>query len=129
MYFRDLQITLSVHDFKIYPLLRDSVWEPIELSIYHKIPKKFRFGDVKKVVIRVGEGDEENKKEYSAVLGIGIYRYPNFIVNEFMALDRKSQVRKTIEIIRHSFERLEVLFNTEAPWLFEELNRLEAENA
>ena len=127
MYLRDLQITLRVHDFKIYPLLRDSVWEPIEILLYSKIPKKFHFGGVKKVVIQVGPG--ENEKEYSEALGVGIYHYPNFTVSEFLALNRESQSKQTIEIIRASFQRLEVIFNASAPWLFEELDRLDKENA
>jgi hypothetical protein len=127
MYLRDLQITLRVHDFKIYPLLRDGVWEPIEILLYSKIPKKFLFGGVKKVVIQVGAG--ENDKEYSEALGIGVYHYPNFIASEFLALNKNSQHQKTIEIIRASFQRLEVIFNASAPWLFEELDRLEKENA
>ena len=127
MYLRDLQITLRVHDFKIYPLLRDSVWEPIEILLYRKMPKKFLFGGVKKVVIQVGAG--ENDKEYSEALGVGVYHYPNFIASEFLALNKNSQHQKTIEIIRASFQRLEVIFNASAPWLFEELDRLEKENA
>ena len=48
MYLRDFQISMRRHDFDLYKRARD-IWEPIELRIRKKIPKRFHFGDVRKL--------------------------------------------------------------------------------
>jgi hypothetical protein len=47
MYLRDFQIVMRRHDFDLYKRARE-IWEPIELRIFEKIPKRFDFGGVKK---------------------------------------------------------------------------------
>lgn len=126
MYLRDFQITMRRHDFEQFKQAR-LVWEPIELRICHRIPKRFLFGYVKKVVVQVGP--EPVGTLYQMMLDVGVLHYPEFNMETFLKTPEKKQVAATLKIVRESFAQLSERFKTPVPWVFEELDELESEQA
>lgn len=124
MYLRDFQIVMRRHDFDLYKRARE-IWEPIELRIFEKIPKRFEFGGVKKIVIEVGP--EPQGKPYQELLGVGVWRYPAFDMQTFLCASHPEQIAIVTRIIRASFTDLSGRFNSPVPWLFDELDRIDAE--
>jgi hypothetical protein len=123
MYLRDFQMVMRRHDFGLYGRAR-GIWGPIELRILRKIPKRFDFGGVKKIVIEVGP--EPQGKPYQELLGVGLWRYPEFDMQAFLCASHPEQISVITSVIRSSFTDLSGRFDTPAPWLFDELDRIDA---
>ena len=123
MYLRDFQITMRPHDFELYKRARE-IWGPVELRIYGKIPKRFDFGGVTKLVIQVGAHPAE--PPYQELLGVGGFHYPNFDMQHFLSASPTQQIATITVVIRESFASLSHRFTTPVPWLFDELDRIKA---
>ncbi len=126
MYLRDFQITMRKHDFAQFGQARH-VWEPIELRLCRRIPKRFMFGNVKKVVIQVGP--EPKEKPYQVLLDVGVIHYPKFEMSSFLKADSKQQILITTKLVRESFADLSQRFKTPIPWVQDELEAIDAEQA
>jgi|SRR4249919_3537257 len=125
MYLRDFQIVMRSHDFDLYKRARE-IWEPIELRICARIPKRFVFGDVKKVVIEVGP--EPRGKPYRVLLDVGLFHYPDFDMHHFLQDSHKNQIATVVGVVRDSFRVLSQQFDTPIAWLVEELDRIQSES-
>ncbi len=123
MYLRDFQIVMRRHDFDLYKRARE-IWEPIELRIVGKIPKRFDFGGVKKIVIEVGL--EPQGKPYQELPGVGVWRYPDFEMRTLLSASHPEQIVTVTGIIRACFTNLSGRFNTPVPSLLDELDRIDA---
>lgn len=136
MYLRDLQTTLRRHDAATYRVARDNVWEPIQLRLLKRLPKRFIFGGVKKVVIQVGppsdsdlrHPDAPGSQQFSLIDSIVFWHHKDFDITHFLNSSRNEQIATTVAIIATSFRALEQRFSSVAAWLFEELSRISAES-
>jgi hypothetical protein len=57
---------------------------------------------------------------------VGVWRYPDFDIQSFLCASHPEQIAIVNRIIRASFTDLSGRFNTPVPWLFDELDRIDA---
>lgn len=129
MNLRDFQYVLRHHRPDLYADLR-KCWEPIELRIRRRIPKRYRFGGVGKVVLELAEEKPSGPlPPYRELLGVGLYHCPDFQPYEFLAKSKTEQRREIIGLTRVAMSALADRFAADITWLIEELEQSEQEGA
>jgi hypothetical protein len=92
------------------------VWEPIELEVRRAIPKRYRFGNVGKVVLELGP-EFTPKPHYRVLQGVGLFHYPVFDAEAFLALPPSEQFEMILCIINTCMTELSKQFNVSVEWL------------
>lgn len=115
MYLKDFQLCLRMHNFDLYPRCR-AIWLPTENRIRSAIPKRYNFGNVKKIVLELGP-DRESRAEYRVLLGIGLLHYPDFDAKRFLSSPAREQQEEVSHIVDVSMQKLAERFATTIEWL------------
>ena len=129
MVLRDFQYVLRQHRFDLYTGLRKR-WGPIELHIRRRIPKRYKFGGVGKVVLELGaDKPSGHPPPYRELLGVALYHCPDFDPKLFLAKSETRQRREMIELTSAAMSVLADRFAADITWLKKTLEEIEQENA
>ena len=115
MYLRDFQYSMRHHNFATYLLLREA-WDPIEIEVRKAIPRRFKFGEIGKIVLQHGP-NVDSTPAYQVLLNVGVFHYPDFDAACHLAKSVPERMAETLLITEKCMTDLSIRFGVPIDWL------------